>query len=45
VLGWKTDIRLIAREEMAHLITVQNLLLALDRPFHLTEISAEEMSL
>ena len=28
-LRWKTDIRLIAREEMAHLVTVQNLLLSL----------------
>jgi hypothetical protein len=28
-LSWKFDIRLVAREEMAHLITVQNLLLAL----------------
>jgi len=27
-LSWKTTIRLVAREEMAHLITVQNLLLA-----------------
>src|ERR1700730_1340006 len=34
-LDWKTDIRLVAREEMAHLITVQNLLLALDEDFHL----------
>jgi hypothetical protein len=34
-LRWKTSIRLVAREEMAHLITVQNLLLALDRDFHL----------
>jgi Ferritin-like len=30
-LRWKTDIRLIAREEMAHLVTVQNLLLSLKR--------------
>jgi hypothetical protein len=28
-LKWKTNIRLIAREEMAHLVTVQNLLLSL----------------
>src|SRR6266853_1836900 len=34
-MDWKTDIRLVAREEMAHLITVQNLLLALDEEFHL----------
>ncbi len=35
VLRWKTDIRLIAREEMAHLVTVQNLLLAVNQPVHL----------
>ena len=34
-LQWKTTIRLVAREEMAHLITVQNLLLALRQDFHL----------
>lgn len=34
-LDWKTKIRLVAREEMAHLITVQNLLLALDEDFYL----------
>ncbi len=28
-LLWKTQIRLVAREEMAHLVTVQNLLLSL----------------
>lgn len=38
-LKWKTDIRLIAREEMAHLMTVQNLLLALGTNFHLNRIS------
>jgi hypothetical protein len=35
VLKWKTDLRLIAREEMAHLITVQNLLRALGEEPHL----------
>jgi Ferritin-like len=34
-LTWKTHLRLVAREEMAHLITVQNLLLALGEPPHL----------
>jgi hypothetical protein len=34
-LGWKTVLRLIAREEMAHLVTVQNLLLTLGADFHL----------
>lgn len=45
-LKWKTAIRLVAREEMAHLATVQNLLLLLgaapylDRPhIHQTEAS------
>jgi Ferritin-like len=38
-LNWKTDIRLIAREEMAHLITVQNLLLALGADFHFDRTS------
>jgi hypothetical protein len=34
-LTWKRDLRLIAREEMAHLITVQNLLRALGQEPHL----------
>lgn len=34
-LQWKTVLRLIAREEMAHLVTVQNLLLTLGADFHL----------
>ena len=38
-LKWKTEIRLIAREEMAHFITVQNLLLALRTNFHLNRTS------
>jgi Ferritin-like len=35
VLKWKTVLRLIAREEMAHLVTVQNLLLTLGADLHL----------
>jgi hypothetical protein len=34
-LKWKTVLRLIAREEMAHLVTVQNLLLSLGADLHL----------
>src|SRR5712692_6712246 len=34
-MSWKADIRLVAREEMAHLITVLNLLLALNQDFYL----------
>lgn len=34
-LEWKTHLRLVAREEMAHLVTVQNLLLALGQKPHL----------
>ena len=34
-LNWKTVLRLVAREEMAHLVTVQNLLLTLGAPPHL----------
>ena len=34
-LEWKTHLRLVAREEMAHLVTVQNLLLALGQEPHL----------
>jgi hypothetical protein len=34
-LKWKTDIRLVAREEMAHLVTVQNLLLTLGAGIYL----------
>jgi hypothetical protein len=34
-LTWKTYLRLVAREEMAHLVTVQNLLLALGAEPHL----------
>jgi hypothetical protein len=34
-LTWKTVLRLVAREEMAHLVTVQNLLLALGAEPHL----------
>jgi hypothetical protein len=34
-LEWKTAIRLVAREEMAHLITVQNLLLTLGAGIHI----------
>jgi hypothetical protein len=34
-LAWKTQLRLVAREEMAHLVTVQNLLLALGAEPHL----------
>jgi Ferritin-like len=34
-LEWKTHLRLVAREEMAHLVTVQNLLLALGQEAHL----------
>ena len=34
-VGWKTVLRLIAREEMAHLVTVQNFLLTLGADLHL----------
>src|SRR5271163_480918 len=34
-LTWKRDLRLVAREEMAHLVTVQNLLRALGAEPHL----------
>lgn len=34
-LTWKTDLRLVAREEMAHLVTVQNLLRVLGAEPHL----------
>jgi Ferritin-like len=34
-LEWKTHLRLVAREEMTHLVTVQNLLLALGEEPHL----------
>jgi hypothetical protein len=35
LLEWKRDIRLVAREEMAHLVTVQNILLALGEDAHM----------
>ncbi len=41
-LQWKTAIRLVAREEMAHLVTVQNLLLAIKQPFHLNRASIHQ---
>jgi hypothetical protein len=34
-IAWKRDLRLVAREEMAHLVTVQNLLRALGAEPHL----------
>jgi hypothetical protein len=34
-MEWKAALRLIAREEMAHLVTVQNLLLTVGEPPHL----------
>jgi hypothetical protein len=38
-LNWKTHIRLVAREEMAHLVTVQNLLLSLGADVYLDRAS------
>jgi len=41
-LQWKTYIRLVAREEMAHLVTVQNLLLSLGQEIYLNRAAMDE---
>lgn len=42
-LNWKTHIRLVAREEMAHLVTVQNLLLSLGADVYLDRASMNRL--